>query len=465
MSYSYLLDTSTIIDSIDNIISLSNHGKNRIIISEVVLNECDHLKTALGSVGYMARKFNNFLKDAEILGVEKKDGGTITRIKRDGAFIDLIVLDSYKESFSNNYQSIVNDRRIIESALWAKMHYENLIVVTNDVGFRTYAIARGLEVQAVRVTGDEIDLNFVREIVVPYEYLGKLDLISVEELERDLNITLEKNEINIIFKLENSDHNVLAQVIGGKIEVLDEEKLRETKLPPKNREQLFYANFILHPTIDLIVSSSPSGSGKTALAVANAMKLIDNPKNMFEKIVYIRNPIDSVDREAYIGFKKGDMEEKMGGYFTPIYDALDTFARSEIKKSVRSDDLGERTDQKIAEYIKRYNITFPYIGNLRGSNLDRAVVIIDEAQNFSLSAMQLVLTRVLDSSKVIVIGDINQVDSVYLSRINNALSFLLNQIREPSMVRIGAITLKKSIRGRICEWSEELFSKHKESRS
>jgi predicted ribonuclease YlaK len=76
--------------------------------------------------------------------------------------------------------------------------------------------------------------------------------------------------------------------------------------------------------------------------------------------------------------------------------------------------------------------------------------------------MQLVLTRVTDGSKVVVIGDINQVDSIYLSKLNNALTFLLNETKKPNdTVRMGAVIMPKSIRGRICEWSEEVFSKHK----
>lgn len=465
MYKTYLLDTSVVIDSVDNIIALSQNGKNKILITDVVLNESDHLKTTIGSVGFMARKFNNFLKDSVILGVSSYENHTVTHLQRDEIVIDLIVQEKYSENFANNYQNIVNDRRIIESALWAQNHYQNLVVVSNDVGFRTYAVAKGLNAKAVTVTNDDIELEFIKEIKIPYDYLEKLDQLEIKVLEKDLNISVAKHEINLMFKLENSDHAVLAQVVNNRVEILDEDRLREVKLPPRNKEQLFYTNLILHPFIDLIISSSPSGSGKTALAVSSAMKLIDNPKNSYEKIVYIRNPIDSVDKDAYIGFKKGDMEEKMGGYFTPIYDALDTFARSELKKSTRFDLENDRVSQKIEEYIKRYNISFPYIGNLRGANLDRAVVIIDEAQNFSLSSMQLVLTRVLDSSKVIVIGDINQVDSIYLSKLNNALSFLLSQTKVDSIVKIGAITLKKSIRGRICEWAEDLFSRHKENRS
>lgn len=458
----YLLDTSVIIDSLDNLTSLSSGGKNRILITDVVLNESDHLKNTLGAVGYMARKFNNFLQTGKVVKSKYYDNHTVTTIKNGKIIVDLISQKEYKENFKNNYESVVNDRRIMETSLWAKDIYKSLTVVSNDVAFRTYAISLGLKCESLKITESDIDkLEFIREVAIEYDYLEKLHLKSVEDLKKELGVELEPNEVNIVFKLKNSDHEVLANVINGKIEFLNEEKLRETKLPPNNKEQLFFANLILNHSSSIILSSSPSGSGKTALATACAIKLVDNPNTTYEKIVYIRNPIDSVDRDAYIGFKKGGMEEKLGGYFTPINDALETFAINELKKGKREVSQSN-IELRIADYIKNYNISFPYIGNLRGSNLSNAVVVIDEAQNFSLSSMQLVLTRVSDSSKVVVVGDINQVDSMYLSKQNNGLSFLMNETKKRNnKVNLSAITLRKSVRGEICEWAEEIFSKFK----
>jgi PhoH-like ATPase len=458
----YLLDTSIIIDAVENILTLSDNGRNKIIITDVVLNETDHLKSSLGNVGYMARRFNNFLQDSILVNVEKFDNHTISLMQNNEIEIHLISQMHYEESFHNNYQSVVNDRRIIETALWCNEKFDSLIVVSNDVAFRTYAMSKALNVESLIVSEHSLDdIVLVKTVEVTFEYLEKLHLLSIQILENNLNITIDESCKNIIFQQNNSDYQVLANIINNKIELLDEEKLRQSKLPPKNREQLFYANLIQHPGIDIVLSSSPSGSGKTAIALANAMKLIDAPQRIYQKIIYIRNPIDSVDKDAYIGFKKGDLDAKMDGYFTPIYDALENFATLELRKSKKEMNR-EVIEQKVSDYIKRYNIDFPYIGNLRGSNLNDSIIIIDEAQNFSLSSMQLVLTRITDGSKVIVIGDINQVDSIYLSKRNNALTFLIHQMQNRNNnVKMAAISMSKSIRGNICEWAETIFSQHK----
>jgi len=462
MKKTYLLDTSVIIDSVDNIKTLSDRGENLIVITDIVLSEADHLKNNPGTVGYMARRFNNFLQDAAVLKIEQRQTHTITIVQHGDVLIHLITPKQYEEGFHNNYQSVVNDRRIIEVAEWVNSVYENVVVISNDVAFRNFALTRGLQTESLRVVESDLEeLEFFKEIVVPYEYLATLHLKSIRELESELALMIPEECASIAFKQEFSDHQVLGNVINGKIEILDEAWLRECKLVPRNREQLFYANLIRHPSIDIVISSSPSGSGKTAVAVANAMKLIDAKNSPYSKIVYIRNPIDSVDRDAYIGFKKGDMDEKIGGFFTPLYDALESFALGELKRSGKGVER-DVVDLKVNEYIQRYNMSFPYIGNLRGSNLADSVIIIDEAQNFSLSSMQLVLTRITDGSKVIVIGDTAQVDSIYLSKLNNALTFLLSQTKiKDKAVSLASITMPKSIRGRICEWSEEVFSKHK----
>ena len=140
MAKTYLLDTSVVIDSVDNLKILSDEGENLIVITEVVLSESDHLKGNPGSVGYMARRFNNFLQDAQVVETQRLENHTITKLLHQGVRIELVSQKKYEEGFANNYQSVVNDRRIIETAAWADKHYENLIVVSNDVAFRTFAL-------------------------------------------------------------------------------------------------------------------------------------------------------------------------------------------------------------------------------------------------------------------------------------------------------------------------------------
>ncbi|MGP1561676.1 MAG: PhoH family protein [Helicobacteraceae bacterium] len=458
----YLLDTSVIIDNVDNIKTLSRAGvagvataAAKILIPDIVLNECDHLKHAIGAAGFMARRFNANMQNAKVLEIKNYGEHSVCAMDLDGISIDIISKNEYKESFSNNYTSIVNDRRIIEIALWAAAmeHYQDLVLVSSDAALRVYAATRGLVAKALNATDiNTSELLFIKTIEV--------DSVADLHLKSAGDFAILPHEKNIVFIQKNTDFKILANVINSRIEILDEERLRQSKLPPKNTEQLFFANLILHPLIDIVASSSPSGSGKTALSCAFAMKLIDSPNNTYERLVYVRNPIDSVDREAYIGFKKGDLEDKLEGYFTPLRDALQTFAGNELRRAKK--DLSKASiDAKVDDYIRRYNIEFPYVGSLRGGNLSNAVIIIDEAQNFSLSAMQLILTRVSDTSKVVIIGDNNQIDSIYLSRQNNALSFILEQTQKNSAVNIAAVTLSRSVRGKVCSWASEIFEGQK----
>jgi len=103
----YLLDTSVVIDSVDNLKILSDEGENLIVITEVVLSESDHLKGNPGSVGYMARRFNNFLQDAQVVETQRLENHTITKLLHQGVRIELVSQKKYEEGFANNNQILI----------------------------------------------------------------------------------------------------------------------------------------------------------------------------------------------------------------------------------------------------------------------------------------------------------------------------------------------------------------------
>lgn len=450
----FVIDTSVIIDSPEHIKTLSKDGKNLIIITDVVLGECDHLKNSSNYyVASMARKFNASLQDLKIDHTQENGICTISKGSLDQIKIDLIANNNYETNFSNTHTSTVNDKRIVETCLWATSHYDDICLVSNDLALCNWARSRGIKTTNIKTSQANIDkLSFVAKHTIQ-----KADNINLSDASE---LSLLPCQKSLILQVENSSQVILANVFGGKIEVLDEKKLANSKLPPKNTQQFFLANLISDLRTDIVVCNAGSGTGKTAISLAYAMKLVDSPKNRYEKIVYIRNPIDSIDKEAAIGYKKGSLAEKLEGYFAPLMNILEEFARTQIEKShiKSSRDLVEST---IQEFIVHYDITYPYIGNLRGTNLTNAVVIIDEAQNFSLSSMQLVLTRITDTSKTLIIGDIDQVDSPSLNKNNNALSFMLAQTQKEQDINISGITLTKNTRGRVCDWAQKLFSEHK----
>ena len=101
-----------------------------------------------------------------------------------------------------------------------------------------------------------------------------------------------------------------------------------------------------------------------------------------------------------------------------------------------------------------------WVGEMRGRTLSNAFVIIDEAQNMSNKTMQMVLSRIDSTCKVVVLGSNKQIDNFYVNKHTNALTTLLKSTKiDSSLVNIFAIRLKKVLRGPITEWAESIFSK------
>lgn len=161
-------------------------------------------------------------------------------------------------------------------------------------------------------------------------------------------------------------------------------------------EQLKLANAIWSNDIDIVFVNSRAGSGKTTIATGVANMLVGY--NLYDSIVYIMSPYG----ERKQGWLPGTITEKSSVYFEAFYQALVTCGVN-ITTAINTESL---VDQKNGGgFITCITDTF-----LRGSNLDNAVVIIDEAQNYTVPQLKTVLTRVKDSTKVIVIGHDQQCD-------------------------------------------------------
>ena len=156
---------------------------------------------------------------------------------------------------------------------------------------------------------------------------------------------------------------------------------------PKTIGQKEYVNAILKQTVTIGVG--PAGTGKTYLAVAAAVAAFRDKQ--VNRIILTRPAVEAGER---LGFLPGDLQSKVDPYLRPLYDAL-------------FDMLGAETYQK---YLERGNIEVAPLAYMRGRTLDDAFIILDEAQNTTPEQMKMFLTRMGVGSKVVVTGDVTQVD-------------------------------------------------------
>ena len=205
-----------------------------------------------------------------------------------------------------------------------------------------------------------------------------------------------------------------------------------------DKEQLDFANAIWSDDIDIVFCNAKAGSGKTLVAVGAANLLVRYEK--FDSIIYIMSPYG----ERKQGWLPGTITEKSSVYFEAFYQAL---AECGVNSATAINDATMVNQKNGTGYISCITDTF-----LRGSNITDAVVIIDEAQNFTIPQLKKVLTRVGENTKVVVIGHDLQCDL----DIPSASGFVryINHFKAQARAAVCQLTINH--RGWISQWADEL---------
>ncbi|MFA6677134.1 MAG: PhoH family protein [Bacteroidales bacterium] len=173
----------------------------------------------------------------------------------------------------------------------------------------------------------------------------------------------------------------------------------------------------LYSKTDLLFAIGPAGTGKTYTAIALAVRALRNRE--VKKIILTRPAVEAGER---LGFLPGDLKEKLDPYLQPLYDALEDMINP----------------KKLKNLIEDGTIQIAPLAYMRGRTLDSAIVILDEAQNTSLSQLKMFLTRMGNNAKFIVTGDETQIDlpNIKESGLKRCVE-LLKDIKEISIVRMG----------------------------
>ena len=239
---------------------------------------------------------------------------------------------------------------------------EDLIVMDDDKGNRVEYVIRTI-------------LKIIRS---GYHVTNK-DIVQILNLEQN-------NELDSFDKLQES---MVGRTQEGKA------------IYPKSIGQLNYVNALKNH--DIIFGVGPAGSGKTYLAVIYAVWLLKNHK--IKKIILTRPAVEAGEN---LGFLPGDLKEKIDPYLRPLYDAL-------------YEMLGKENTEK---FIERGIIDIAPLAYMRGRTLEDAFIILDEAQNTTTMQMKMFLTRLGFNSKMVITGDITQID------LRNNVKSGLKQVQE-----------------------------------
>lgn len=449
-----VLDTNILLLDANNLLTIGE--SSIVVLPETVLDEIDNKKSGHSEIAFQARAFGRLLAKATSTGTEYQGNLVITSFQLDSTIIQVVALKDYP-NYSDIEPAILNDRKIIEVAHQYQLAGNlPLVFMSNDVMCRIRASSIGLSVT---------DLKEVQDTDIVFTIQAQLDNDNFSTLDyKDITAIYPNHKPEVFsYKFECDGHTKLTTVRpDGRLNVIgktEERQLREQPVMPTNSDQLIMSSLIQDQTVDLTIVEALAGSGKTMMAMSNAMKLV-SINSPYDNIVYIRNTVDDVaESDEEIGFLSGN-DEKLAIYLHPFYDTLASIARIELKGKFKPKDLEDKVQERVDSYIAKYAMHPMVALGLRGRTFDNSVIIIDEAQNMSKATMQKVLSRVGKNCKVVVIGSTAQIDSKYLTKYTSGLTVLLEATKYNDWpISINAIKLHKVVRGPVTEFAEKLFTK------
>ena len=448
----YVLDTNIILQNLQNLYKISDNKTNHIVIPETVLLELEDKKKLVNELGYYSREFARLLAKMKIKEVDYKLGFKVVKLFNDELNLDIISKDKYDTVIEQIHISESNDKRIIEVASIAQEYYKGCqtIFLSLDVYARTFALFKGLRTETLHDDKSTVPkFDFVKSLELDSSMFNSLENKDITLIDKDYEMQ------NFAYSFESSDGNIS----NGKIDILKETDFKALNVKPVNLKQKLFTKAILSNIYDLLVIDAKAGSGKTLMSIVSSMRLID--LGLYDKIVYVRNSIESLDKGADIGYLSGN-DEKFRIYNMALSDTLEFIAKKNLKKSENRENQ-ESIESKIDELKSKYCIETLWPGEARGRTLSSSIVIMDEWQNSSEKTTQLILSRLDESCMAIVIGSNRQIDNLYLNKYNNGLTTLLKQTNEAHPeLKMFAIELEKAVRGKFAQFTERIFENRKD---
>ena len=455
----YVLDTNVLLH---DPMAVTAFKENHVIIPMTVLEELDDIKDrrdktvsreARIAIQMIDRVVGSASPQEIQEGVEIVDSNTEGKLGSLSIYPDQLLTDTSDIPFLDGTTEQAKDNRIINVALRLQAEYpqDMICLVTKDINMRIKAKGSGLEhvedYRRDRVL-DDIDLLSKGYEHWEGDFWGN---IAEVDMVRDGDWSLSRiprrylpDAYPNLFIVDDNDFIAYVKRVDKEHVYLSchsREKLMNKRfwgMSPRNLEQAMAMHLLDDDNVDMSVLTGPAGSGKTLLALAYGLHAILEKKQYNKLIVARSTPPIAED----IGFLPGTEEEKMAPWLAAFDDNLEVM------------HAADESCHGSVEYVKeRANIQFKSLNFMRGRSFNNAYIIIDESQGLTQFQLKSVISRVGANSKIVVLGNLAQIDNKYITPLTSGLTYLVE--RSKRYPHAGIMHINGIVRSRLAAFAEE----------
>jgi len=353
-----------------------------------------------------------------------------------------------------NIVKVNSDNAIINAAISLKNKFPNrpVTIITKDTGLRVRANAWGCH--AENYQADLIDTQMYTGIVnasvdneKDWNLLWQNEEVDKKLLSAELQKALSETNPNEFVIFEYGQSKCPTYYKNGIFRILKEKSNKDGKtvysgITSKNLEQKCALELLSDNEVPLVTLVGAAGTGKSFLAIASALKMIN--EGIYEKIVVMKPLIPVGGKD--IGALPGDKFEKISAWLGPIKDNIDQILGA---KSMTADNMFE-------EMVREGLIEVEAMAFIQGRSIANAIILLDESQNITPREARMVVERCGKNSKVILLGDPSQVENSYLDARSNGLSHAVAGGKK--LKECGTVTLTKVERSVLASVASVIFN-------
>ncbi|MFI4859897.1 MAG: PhoH family protein [Phycisphaerales bacterium JB063] len=456
----FVLDTNVLLH---NPKSLYMFDDNHVVIPFTVLGELDKFKKNNDDTGRSAREVIRQLdalraKGTLSDGVEWNGHGGTVRVE----FADLSTCDKRPDWFAED----TPDNRIIGVAWSLMQDGEHTVVITKDINVRLKSDALGIPTEDFEAEKVDIDRMYAgyRTVAVPSEVIDQL--YEEKQIELDtirpylaeeasdgskVDVPLHANQFVQLRDQFDESHTGLARLLADTDHLIPIQGPRRpvSGIIARNVQQTMAMDLLLDDEVKLVTLLGTAGSGKTLLALAaGLLKVFQEPR--YDKLLVAR-PIMPMGRD--IGFLPGDKDEKLHAWMQPIFDNLAYLMSTRGADAQHADS--KPVESRVNELMASGQLVLEPLTYIRGRSIPHQFLIVDEAQNLTPHEVKTIVSRVGEGTKIVLTGDVAQIDNPYLDASSNGLSYMVERFKGQALS--GHITLARSERSGLASLAAELL--------